>query len=107
MADTSHQVPEWEAPAPKKSLFSTFTTQSPPPYSKEVPGEDATTVKPTFSDRYLPHWAACMGRSRKSMLLSIVALTILVVLILGLGLGLGLSHKSLVTLDIFHPEILP
>ncbi len=107
MADISHQVPEWEAAPPKKSIFSKFTTQSPPSYTKEAPGEDATTVKPTFSDRYLPHRAAWLGRSRKSRLLIIAALIILVALILGLGLGFGLAHKSLVTLDSFHHGVLP
>lgn len=112
MADTTHQVPEWEAPAPKnQNIFSKYTTTSKPAYkqeevSGEASGEDTPAVKRTFSDRFLPHWAACMGRSRKSMLLSIAALILLVALILGLGLGLGLSHKSLVNLYSFHPGVL-
>ncbi|PVH71874.1 hypothetical protein DL98DRAFT_660372 [Cadophora sp. DSE1049] len=87
----THQLPDWEAPPPKKSLFSKFTTQSPPAYAKEeAPGEDATTAKRTFSDRFLPHWAK---RSRKTLIITIVALVLLLALILGLGLGLGLSHN--------------
>merc|ERR1711939_620104 len=60
----THQLPDWEAPAPKKSIFSKFTTQSPLAYAKkEAPGENATTAKRTFTDRFLPRWAK---RSRKT-----------------------------------------
>ncbi|KAG4418103.1 hypothetical protein IFR04_008764 [Cadophora malorum] len=87
----THQLPDWEAPAPKKSIFSKFTTQSPPAYAKkEAPGENATTAKRTFTDRFLPRWAK---RSRKTLIITIVALVLLLALILGLGLGLGLSHN--------------
>jgi hypothetical protein len=105
MATESHEVPEWEAPSspPKQSFFSKFAIQSPSP-SKEAPGEDLTTVNRTFSDRWLPHWCACLGRSRRGLFCSIAAL-ILLILILGLGLGLGLSHKSWVNLNTFHPGL--
>ncbi|KAH7346801.1 RlpA-like double-psi beta-barrel-protein domain-containing protein-containing protein [Rhexocercosporidium sp. MPI-PUGE-AT-0058] len=93
MTEAGHQLPDWEAPAPKKSIFSKHTTQSPPTYAKEeAAGEDATTVnKRSFSDRYLPRFVT---RSRKSLLITISVLILLLVLILGLGLGLGLSHKK-------------
>jgi len=101
----THQLPDWEAPAPKKSIFSKFTTQSPLAYAKkEAPGENATTAKRTFTDRFLPRWAK---RSRKTLIITIVALVLLLALILGLGLGLGLSHKLVLTLDGFHPAVLP
>ncbi|CAL3963304.1 hypothetical protein PZA11_000966 [Diplocarpon coronariae] len=97
MADTTqHQLPEWEAPAPKKSIFSEFTArlQSSPAYAKEAPSEDSSHVKRKFSDKFLPRWAVLVGKSRNSMLCSIAVLVILIALILGLGLGIGLSHKS-------------
>ncbi|KAK0103692.1 hypothetical protein ONS95_005701 [Cadophora gregata] len=90
--ENTHQLPDWEAPGPKKSRFSKFTTQSPHAYAKEeAPGEGSTTAKRTFSDRFLPRWAK---RSRKTLIITIVALVLLIALILGLALGLGLSHKS-------------
>lgn len=105
-----HETPAWEAPALKKGLFSKFslpTKTNTPAESKEAPLETSAsetgTVKRTFSDKWLPHWLACMGRSRKSFLCSVAALVLLLLLIIGLGLGLGLSHKSWVNLDTFHP----
>ncbi|CZR58226.1 related to B2-aldehyde-forming enzyme [Phialocephala subalpina] len=94
-----HETPAWEAPAPKKGLFSKFNlSKTTPADSKEVPLETSAsetgTVKRTWSDKWLPHWLACMGRSRKSLFCSIAALVLLLLLILGLGLGLGLSHNS-------------
>ncbi|PMD61970.1 uncharacterized protein K444DRAFT_586751 [Hyaloscypha bicolor E] len=96
MATTQPEVPEWETPTspPKKSIFRKPVALQSFSLSKEEPGEDATTVKRTFSD-HLPHgFAACFGRSRKQILLSLLAFILLLILILGLGLGLGLSHKS-------------
>jgi len=92
-----HETPEWEAPASKKGLFSKVNLFA-PTTSKEARAETAGTetgdVKRTFSDRWLPHWLAFMGRSRKSFFCSLAALLLLLALILGLALGLGLSHKS-------------
>ena len=105
MATTQPEVPEWETPTspPKKSIFRKPVALQSFSLSKEEPGEDATTVKRTFSD-HLPHgFAACFGRSRKQILLSLLALILLLILILGLGLGLGLSYKSWVNLNTFHP----
>jgi hypothetical protein len=105
MDTTKPEVPEWETRSslPKKSIFRKPVAVQAYPLTKEEPGEDVTTVKRTFSDRFFPHWCACMGRSRKQLLLSLVAGIILLVLILSLGLGLGLSHKSWVNLNTFHP----
>lgn len=95
-----HETPAWEAPAPKKGLFSKLNLPKPttPADSKEIlAGTTATetgSVKRSFSDKYLPHRLACMGRSRKSFFYSIAAFVVLLLLILGLGLGLGLSHNS-------------
>ncbi|KUJ15207.1 uncharacterized protein LY89DRAFT_708146 [Mollisia scopiformis] len=99
-----HETPEWEAPAatPKKDILSKlnlFATSSHTPSTpKETPAEtsgvETGSVKRTFSDRWLPHWLSCMGRSRKNFFCSIAALILLLGLILGLALGLGLSHKS-------------
>lgn len=103
-----HQLPDWETPAAttKKSIFSKFTTQSPSTFAEEeVPGEDATTVhKRSISDRVLLGW---VKRSRKKLYISIGVIILLLALILGLGLGLGLSHKLVLTLDGFHPAVLP
>jgi hypothetical protein len=98
------EIPEWETPTspPKKSIFRKPVALQSLSLSKEEPGEDVTTVRHTFSDRFLPHGFACFGRSRKQLLLSCLALLILLILILGLGLGLGL-HKSWVNLNTFHP----
>jgi hypothetical protein len=106
MATTQHEVPEWETTSspPKKSIFRKPVAIQQYPITKEEPGEDSTTVKRTFSDRFLPHWLACMGRSRKQLFLSLGAgIVLILILILGLGLGLGLSHKSWVNLNTFHP----
>jgi len=107
MATIQHEVPEWEAPSspPKKSIFSklNISTSQSPPLSKESPGEDVTSTNRTFSDRWLPHWCAYMGRSRKNLLCSMLALFLLMALILGLGLGIGLTHRSWVNLNTFHP----
>jgi len=96
MATIQPEVPEWETPTspPKKSIFRKPVALQTFALSKEDPGEDTTTVKRTFSDRFLPHGLACCGRSRKQLLLSLLAFILLLILILGLGLGLGLSHKS-------------
>ena len=105
MNTTKPEVPEWETRSspPKKSIFRKPVAVQAYPLTKEEPGEDVTTVKRTFSDRFLPHGLACCGRSRKQLLLSLLAFIILLILILGLGLGLGLSHKSWVNLNTFHP----
>ena len=104
MNTTKPEVPEWETRSspPKKSIFRKPVAVQAYPLTKEEPGEDVTTVKRTFSDRFLPHGYACFGRSRKQLLFSGLALLILII-ILGLGLGLGLSHKSWVNLNTFHP----
>jgi hypothetical protein len=117
-----HQTPEWETPVPKKDLFSrlksnplsTFTSSTPttkPESLKEIPAETTTTetgsAKRTFSDKWLPHWLSCMGRSRKNFFCSMAALLLLIILVLGLALGLGLSHKSWVNLNSFHPGVIP
>lgn len=105
----THETIEWETPVPKKGIFSSSTTPSTPTPTcvKEAQSEDSATFKRTFSERYLSRWAAFMGWSRKRLLCSLAALILLLVLILGLALGIGLSHKSLVTLDTFHPGVLP
>jgi hypothetical protein len=99
MATTQPEVPEWETPTspPKNSIFRKPVALQSISLSKEAPGEDI--------DRFLPHGCACFGRSRKQLLLSVLALLILTI-ILGLGLGLGLSHKSWVNLNTFHPGVL-
>ncbi|KAI9046727.1 hypothetical protein LZ554_009465 [Drepanopeziza brunnea f. sp. 'monogermtubi'] len=107
MAETIHQLPEWETPAPpkQKGLLSKWMAQSPLLARKQEAveakeaapgGEDSTAVKPTFSDRFVPHWAACSirPRSRKSLLYSLGALLLLLALALGIGLGIGLPQKS-------------
>jgi hypothetical protein len=106
MATTQPELPEWETPysPTKKSIFRKPVALQPYPLTKEEPGEDSTTAKRTFSDRFLPHWLACRGLSRKQLLLCIVGGLVLLVLILGLGLGLGLSHKSWVNLNTFRPS---
>ena len=105
MATTQPEVPEWETPTspPKKGIFRKPVALQTFALSKEDPGEGTTTVKRTFSDRFLPHGLAFCGRSRKQLLLSIVAFILLLILVLGLGLGLGLAHKSWVNLNTFHP----
>ncbi len=105
MATTRPEVPEWETPSspPKKSIFRKPVALQTYPITKEEPGEDSTTVKRTFSDRFLPHWLARMSRSRKQIVFSLIAGIVLLILILGLGLGLGLSHNSWVNLNTFHP----
>lgn len=107
MATEQPEVPEWETPTspPKNGIFRKPVALQSISLSKEAPGEDITTVKRTFSDRFLPHGCACFGRSRKQLLFSGLALLILII-ILGLGLGLGLSHKSWVNLNTFHPGVL-
>jgi hypothetical protein len=105
MDTTKSEAPEWETRSspPKQSIFRKPVAIQAYPLTKEEPGEDVTTVdKRTFSDRFLPHWCSCMARSRKQLLLGLVAGIVLLVLILGLGLGLGLSHKW-VNLNTFHP----
>jgi hypothetical protein len=91
MATPQPEVPEWETPTspPKNSIFRKPVALQSISLSKEAPGEDVTTVKRTFSDRFLPHGCSCFGRSRKQLLS-----------------GLGLSHKSWVNLNTFHPGVL-
>jgi hypothetical protein len=111
METTKHEVPEWEAPTspPKKSIFRKPVFLAPETMptaldkeTGESPEERATTAKRTFSDRWLPHWCALLGRSRKTVLCSVAALLLLAI-ILGLGLGLGLSHKWVIDLNTFRP----
>jgi hypothetical protein len=109
MASTPHQLPDWELPStsPKKppffskqNFFSTSSTNQ--PSSKETPTEATTTAtvaahKLSLRDRFdllVPDNRHYFGRSRKTFLLSLLALVLLLVIILGLGLGLGLKHKS-------------
>ncbi|KAE8443931.1 hypothetical protein EG329_001241 [Mollisiaceae sp. DMI_Dod_QoI] len=101
-----HETPEWEAPAHKKGLFSKvnlFTPITSKETRPETAGAETGDVRRTSSDKWLPHWLACMGRSRRSFFCSLAALLLLLALILGLGLGLGLSHKPWVNLNTFHP----
>jgi len=108
MAAKQPEIPEWETSSspPKKSIFrkpvalQTFdVTKEEEPVTNGELGEGETTVKRTWSDRF-------MGRSRKQLVISLIAGILLLILILGLGLGLGLSHKSWVNLNTFHPGVL-
>jgi hypothetical protein len=117
MAGTTHELPEWETPAPKQSFLSKhnlnpFTkpqsqsqAQSTLPTSKEASPDSsnnglatAATSKPTIIERFnhaVPENRTYFGRSRKVFLLIIGgAIILLLALILGLGLGLGLKHSS-------------
>src|ERR1700721_197790 len=103
MASTPHQFLDWEVPStpPKKPHFFSkqnfFSTSSANrPSSKETPTEITTTATaaaqklslPAPFDLLVPNNRHYFGRSRKTFLLSLLALVLLLVIILGLGLGL-------------------
>ncbi|TVY85218.1 hypothetical protein LSUE1_G000369 [Lachnellula suecica] len=103
---TTHQTPEWETSGTAKpglfSKYNLFRTQSPATKEEDPAAEQNIAEKRSFSDRFVPHWAApCFGRNRKTCLCALAALLLLAV-ILGLGLGLGL-HNGWVDLNTFHP----
>jgi len=111
-APVIHEIPDWETPSskPKKSLFSkanifsNIKTADPalPLTKEEVPDNEVGSIERTWSEKWLPPWAARMRRSRKIFFCSLAAI-VLLALVLGLGLGLGLSHKLSVNLNTFHP----
>ncbi len=114
MAEPVHETPEWEKPAARQSLFQKIN-----PFSKQsnivskdseriveegpIEGTEGTaTTKRAFP--WVPRWCAFIGRSRRSMALSIAALVFLLALVLGLGLGLGLNKSFVINLTTFVPE---
>jgi hypothetical protein len=112
-APVIHEIPDWETPSAKlkkpifskASIFSIIKTADPalPLTKEEVPENEVGSIGRTWSDKWLPHWAGRIGRSRKIFFCSLAALVFLLALVLGLGLGLGLSHKLSVNLNTFHP----
>jgi len=103
MAEPVHETPEWEKPAPRQSLFqkvhpfskqAVFASKDRERIAEEGSTEGTAPAKPIFLYKWMPHWCAFMGRSRRNMAISIAALICLLALVLGLGLGLGLNKSS-------------